>query len=395
MITPAKRTQLVNEYYFSKKLKEIEELNKHGEKVINLGIGNPDRLPPEEALEQLSIQAKKEGVHGYQSYIGIPELRKAFADWYQKFFDVQLNPTNEIIPLMGSKEGIMHVSLAFLNPGDGVLIPNPGYPTYRAVSELVGANVMEYDLKAENNWYPDFEQLANSDLSGVKIMWVNYPHMPTGQPASIALFKQLIEFGQKHQILICNDNPYSFILNDNPQSIFSVEGSKEIALELNSLSKSHNMAGFRIGMVAGHSTYLQSILKVKSNMDSGMYKPLQMAAIKALESESSWYVRLNEVYEKRRLLVWKIFDRLNATYDKNQKGLFIWAKIPEKYNDAFEFSDVILNEARVFITPGSIFGSNGNRYARISLCSEEVILEETMKRLEKVKSKIANTIKSA
>ncbi|PKP10576.1 MAG: aminotransferase [Bacteroidetes bacterium HGW-Bacteroidetes-4] len=384
MIQAAQRTQQVSEYYFSQKLQQIDDMNRRGETVINLGIGNPDMLPPADALELLSQKVLEPGVHGYQSYKGIPELRQAFANWYEKYYKVMLDPNQEVLPLMGSKEGIMHISLAFLNPGDAVLIPNPGYPTYSSVSQMVGAKIIEYQLNEANNWYPNFEALEEIDLSQVKLMWVNYPHMPTGQPASKELFQKLVDFGQKHQILICNDNPYSFILNEHPLSILSIPGAKNIALELNSLSKSHNMAGFRIGMVAGDPEYINHILKMKSNMDSGMYKPMQMAAARALESSQEWFNTINETYAQRRKLVYQIFDLLETTYDKNQTGMFLWAKIPNKFNDAFEFSDEILKEAKVFITPGSIFGSNGKRFARISLCSNNELLNQALMRLKAV-----------
>jgi aspartate/methionine/tyrosine aminotransferase len=384
MITPADRTQLVSEYYFSLKLKQIDVMNQNGDNVINLGIGNPDMLPPTDALELFATKVKEYGIHGYQSYKGIPELRQAFAQWYQNFYQVSLDADRELLPLLGSKEGVMHISMAFLNPGDKVLIPNPGYPTYRSVSQLVGAEIVEYNLRAENYWYPDFEELEKTDLSQVKIMWVNYPHMPTGQPASMKLFEQLVAFGKKHQILICNDNPYSFILNDNPLSILSVPGAKDIAMELNSLSKSHNMAGFRVGMVAGNAEFINHVLKIKSNMDSGMYKPLQLAAAKALENPKSWYNSINAVYTQRRELVYQIFDLLDAQYDKAQTGMFLWAKIPDSYSDAYEFSDLFLNEAKVFLTPGTIFGSNGKQFARISLCSSEKQLSEALVRLQTV-----------
>lgn len=387
MIKAAERTQLVSEYYFSKKLAEIDAMNKNGEDVINLGIGNPDLLPPQNAIKQLIYSAAQPGNNGYQSYRGIPELRNAFASWYQKFYNISLNPETEILPLMGSKEGIMHISLAFLNPGDEVLIPNPAYPTYQSVSRIVGANIIEYELTAENNWYPDFEALEKQDLSKVKIMWVNYPNMPTGQAASVALFEKLIAFGLRHNILICNDNPYSFILNDEPISIFSVKRAKEVALELNSLSKSHNMAGFRVGMVAGNVQFIKDILKIKSNMDSGMYKPIQLAAAKALENSKSWYESINQVYSKRRELVFKIFDALDSTYDKQQAGLFIWARIPSYFSDSYVISDSILKDAKIFITPGGIFGSRGNSYLRISLCSSVELLRESLERIQQVLNK--------
>ncbi len=381
MIKPADRTNLVQEYYFSRKLKEIEQMNRNGDNILNLGIGNPDMSPSSETLKTLVDAVNIPINHGYQSYKGIPELRKAFAEWYNRFYNIQLNFDTEILPLMGSKEGIMHISMAFLNKGDKVLVPNPGYPTYSAVSKIVGAEIINYDLLPENNWYPDFDALENKDLSNVKIMWVNYPNMPTGQYASADIYKKLITFGKKHNILICNDNPYSFILNENPLSILSIDGAKDIAIELNSLSKSHNMAGFRVGMVAGNAEYISYILKIKSNMDSGMYKPVQLAASKALESSWDWYNSINSEYKKRRETVWQLFDALNAKYDRNQTGMFVWARITDSFSDSFEFSDKVLYESKVFITPGGIFGSNGNRYVRISLCSSQQTLKEAIDRV--------------
>jgi aspartate/methionine/tyrosine aminotransferase len=384
MIKPANRTNLVQEYYFSQKLKEIDLLNKQGHNVINLGIGNPDMLPPENALQELVDSVNNPKNHGYQSYKGIPELREAFSQWYENFYDISLDSDSEILPLMGSKEGIMHISMAFLNPGDKVLIPNPGYPTYRSVSLLVGAELVEYDLQQNNNWYPDFEELEKKDLTDVKIMWVNYPNMPTGQPASKEIYQKIVDFGIKHNILICNDNPYSFILNDKYISIFEIQGAKDIALELNSLSKSHNMAGFRVGMVAGNAELISNVLKIKSNMDSGMYKPLQLSAVKALQNGKEWYNTINTEYKKRRELVWKLFDKLGAVYDKKQTGMFVWAKIPDNFNDAIEFTDMILDKTKVFITPGNIFGSNGDKYARISLCGTCNTFEQAIERIEKI-----------
>jgi aspartate/methionine/tyrosine aminotransferase len=384
MIKPANRTNLVQEYYFSQKLKEIDLLNKQGHNVINLGIGNPDMLPPENALQELVDSVNNPKNHGYQSYKGIPELREAFSQWYENFYDISLDSDSEILPLMGSKEGIMHISMAFLNPGDKVLIPNPGYPTYRSVSLLVGAELVEYDLQQDNNWYPDFEELEKKDLTDVKIMWVNYPNMPTGQPASKEIYQKIVDFGIKHNILICNDNPYSFILNDKYISIFEIQGAKDIALELNSLSKSHNMAGFRVGMVAGNAELISNVLKIKSNMDSGMYKPLQLSAVKALQNGKEWYNTINTEYKKRRELVWKLFDKLGAVYDKKQTGMFVWAKIPDNFNDAIEFTDMILDKTKVFITPGNIFGSNGDKYARISLCGTCNTFEQAIERIEKI-----------
>ncbi len=384
MIQPADRTNLVQEYYFSQKLKEIAKMRSEGKNVINLGIGDPDMLPPKTALEAFTNGINTPGNHGYQSYNGIPELRQAFSKWYKTYYQVDLDSNTEILPLIGSKEGIMHISMAFVNPGDKVLIPNPGYPTYRSVSLITGAQLAEYQLKKENNWYPDFDELEKTDLSGVKIMWVNYPHMPTGQPASMDVYQKLIEFGLKHDILICNDNPYSFILNDDPKSILAVPGAKDTALELNSLSKSHNMAGFRVGMVAGKPEFISHVIKIKSNMDSGMYKPLQLAAAKALEKGNGWFKYINDEYIERRKLVWELFDKLGARYDKNQSGMFVWAQIPDNYSHTFDFCDKILYETNVFITPGAIFGSNGDKFARVSLCSSKELIKESIARIEKL-----------
>ncbi len=381
-IQPAKRISEVKEYYFSKKLREIDMLRQKGHPIINLGIGNPDRPPHKDVLKKLNQVSAQDNVHGYQSYIGIPELRSAFADWYAKYFKVNIDPANEILPLMGSKEGIMHISLAFLNKGDKVLVPNPGYPTYASVSNIVEAEMVPYELKEELNWQPDFEELEKLDLSEVKLMWVNYPNMPTGANATLELFEKLVQFGKKHDILICNDNPYSFILNDNPLSIFRIEGAKDIAIELNSLSKSHNMAGWRIGMIATNSTFAQYILRVKSNMDSGMFRPLQVAAVEALQLDTEWYHEVNHEYLERRNLAWKIMDLLDCKYDRKQSGMFIWAKIPDNWDDAIQLSDKVLNKAEVFITPGTIFGSQGDRYIRISLCSTQELLQESINRIQ-------------
>ncbi|HBZ35987.1 MAG TPA: aminotransferase [Rikenellaceae bacterium] len=386
MITPAQRTSLVNEYYFSIKLKEIDQMNRDGKKVINLGIGSPDMAAPHEAIEAMVNSARTYGTNGYQSYIGIPELRNAFSKWYKHFFRVELDPEKEILPLMGSKEGIMHVSMAFLNPGDKVLVPNPGYPTYSSISLMVGAEIIPYNLKYQNSWEPDFQELENIELSGVKLMWVNYPNMPTGKPASYELYKKLIDFGKRHGILICNDNPYSFILNDYPISILEIEGAKETAIELNSMSKSHNMAGFRIGMVAGESRLISYILQVKSNMDSGMYKPLQIAAAQALSCNEDWFNRINDEYKRRRELVWQIFEATGSTYDKRQSGLFVWAKIPQDYENSSNFSNKYLYESSVFIAPGFIFGTNGEGFARISLCCNIETLKEALNRIKKIRN---------
>jgi len=380
-IQPANRTNSVQEYYFSTKLKEIAEMRAKGINVINLGIGSPDMAPSDNTIEKLIETSRNPKNHAYQSYIGIPELRNSFACWYKKYFNVELNPKNEILPLMGSKEGIMHISMAFVNEGDEVLIPNPGYPTYQSVSNLIGAKIKYYNLDRDNNWLPDLNALEKENLENVKLMWVNYPNMPTGARATKELFRNLVDFGLKHNILICNDNPYSFILNDEQLSILEVDGAKEIALELNSLSKSQNMAGWRIGMVAGNEEYISTILKVKSNMDSGMFLPLQLAAVEALGNSLEWYTGLNRVYAKRREIVFEILDILKCKYEKQQTGMFVWADIPGEFKNGEEFSDYVLKEAFVFLTPGFIFGSQGNAYIRISLCTEVDQLIESKQRI--------------
>src|SRR5664280_1590832 len=362
IVKPADRTGNVQEYYFSQKLAQIDRMRKEGSDVINLGIGSPDQPPSGNTISALIDEANKPSSHGYQSYSGIPALRRAFAAWYGKYFHVELNPDNEILLLMGSKEGIMHISMAFVNPGDEVLIPDPGYPTYTSVTNLVGGIVKKYNLSENNGWLPDLQTLEVGDLSKVKLMWVNYPHMPTGTKGSIELFKKLVAFSQKHGILLCNDNPYSFILNKEYLSLLAVDGAKEIALELNSLSKSHNMAGWRVGMAAGHKEYISSILKVKSNMDSGMFRAMQMAAAGALSNPASWYDKVNSHYQSRRKIVDGIMDLLNCSYDKNQVGLFVWGKIPDAIKDCESFVEDVLTKVNVFITPGFIFGSNGDRY---------------------------------
>jgi len=380
-VEPADRTLTVQEYYFSQKLRQIDQMRKAGASIISLGIGSPDQAPSENTVRRLIDESTKSTSHGYQSYIGIPELRQAFAGWYKKYFGVELNPDNEILPLMGSKEGIMHISMAFVNQGDEVLIPDPGYPTYSSVTNLVGGKVRYYELDEKTGWMPDLKALELLDLGKVKLMWVNYPHMPTGTKGSTALFEKLVRFADAHSILLCNDNPYSFILNKDYQSILSVDGAKEVALELNSLSKSHNMAGWRIGMVAGHSEYLKSILRVKSNMDSGMFLPIQKAAVEALNNPQDWYEQINTVYEKRRKTVEEIMDILGCQYDKNQVGLFVWGRIPESITSCEEYVEEILNKAGVFITPGFIFGNKGERYIRISLCASADLLEEAKNRI--------------
>lgn len=384
-ILPADRLNLVSEYYFSTKLKEVAEMNARGLKVISLGIGSPDMPPSPETIQALTEWAAKPDAHGYQSYIGIPELRNAFADFYKKWFEVELNPANEIQPLIGSKEGILHISMAFLNPGDGVLVPNPGYPTYSSVSNLVQAKTITYDLDENNNWQPDFEALEQIDLSNVKLMWVNYPNMPTGASATIELFEKLVAFGKKHSIVICNDNPYSFILNKKHLSILQIEGAKDICIELNSMSKSHNMPGWRMGMLASNAQFVQWVLKVKSNVDSGQFKPMQMAAVAALNNSEVWHEEMNiTLYRNRRNKAEAIMKELGCVYDDKQVGLFLWGKIPDRYKDSGELADKVLYEAKVFITPGFIFGDKGKRYIRISLCASEIMLQQALERIKEI-----------
>ena len=379
MIETAKRINNVQEYYFSRKLKEVRQLMSEGKPIINMGIGSPDLVPHSSVIEAIQKAMFDEKVHEYQSYQGLPELRQALADFYKSNFNVELNPNSEILPLMGSKEGIMHISLAFLNEGDAVLIPNPGYPTYASVTELVQAKAIYYDLKEENNWQPNFDTIEKMDLSKVKLMWVGYPHMPTGANATLELYQKLIDFGKKHNILIVNDNPYSFVLNDNPLSIFQIEGSKEIALELNSLSKTFNMAGWRVGMVSGNATLIDAILKVKSNMDSGMFYGIQKGAIAALKLGKSWFDSQNEIYTRRRNLIFELAEKMCCTFDKNAVGMFIWAILPDGIQSEV-FIDNLLYEKHIFLTPGTIFGSNGGGYIRFSLCVKEENIVEAIKR---------------
>lgn len=381
IVSVANRLDDVKEYYFSKKLREVASLKAAGKPIISLGIGSPDLTPDQRVLEALSNAAKESSAHGYQSYQGLPALRQAMASFYQTNFKVALNPDTEVLPLMGSKEGIMHVSMAFLNPGDQVLIPNPGYPTYTSVTKLVGAEPVFYDLVADKDWLPNFEALEKLDLSKVKIMWINYPHMPTGATAKNKVYQKLINFAKKHQILLVNDNPYSFVLNDNPESILNYEGAKEVALELNSLSKSFNMAGWRVGMFVGAKEYLDQVLKVKSNMDSGMFYGIQKGAIEALHLSKDWFKSINEHYHKRREIVCQILDSLNCVYDKTHVGMFVWAKLPEGITSE-QMTDKMLYEKDVFITPGSIFGSNGEGYIRLSLCVSEENLEQVLARVK-------------
>ena len=384
-IVPADRVNSVQEYYFSKKLKEVAEMNAAGKNVINLGIGSPDLPPSDETIEALCQHARNANEHGYQPYVGIPELREAFAGWYKKWYGVELNPKNEIQPLIGSKEGILHISLAFLNPGDGVLVPNPGYPTYSSVSNLVQARLIPYELKEELGWQPDFEELEKMDLSNVKLMWTNYPNMPTGANASVELYQKLVDFGRKHHIIICNDNPYSFILNKHPLSILSIEGAKDICIEMNSMSKAHNMPGWRMAMLASNAQFVQWVLKVKSNIDSGQFKPMQYAAVEALAAPQAWYDRMNEVYRSRRALAGEIMHTLGCTYDEKQVGMFLWGRIPESYSGSEELADKVLYGANVFLTPGFIFGSKGNRFIRISLCCNQDMLAEALRRIKEIR----------
>lgn len=382
IIDPAARTRDVREYYFSRKNRQIAELNaRRDTPVINLGIGSPDRRPPQEAIDTLCDMAQQDGVHAYQSYLGAPQLREAFARWYERYYDVKLDPSCEIQPLTGSKEGILLLSLAFLDKGDKVLVPDPGYPTYTSASRLCEAQILSYDLREEDGWMPDFDALEAMDLSGVKMMWTNYPNMPTGAPASRELYERLVRFGLEHNILICNDNPYSFILNDKPLSILSVPRARECCVELNSLSKAHNMSGWRVGMIAGESEYVSELLKVKSQMDSGMFRPLQFAAAAALDRGPEWFEKLNGEYRLRKQAAARIFDYLGVKYNPDSQGLFLWGK---RGADAEAVSDRLLEEAGVFITPGFIFGKNGREYLRISLCAEPGVFEEALERIRKV-----------
>lgn len=382
MIAPAKRLDSVNEYYFAGKLREIAQMQREGKPVLNLGIGSPDQPPHPAVLEALQQGAANPKAHGYQSYTGIPALREAWAAWYKEYYHVSLNPENQILPLIGSKEGIVHVAMAFLEPGDVALVPNPGYPAYSAATQLAGATVQLYELKEANDWLPDFEELEKSDLTKVKVLWANYPHMPTGAPGSAAVFQALVDFGRKHNILIINDNPYSFILNEHPRSILAASGAEEVALELNSLSKSHNMAGWRVGMVAGHPEYLKSVLRFKSNMDSGQFQPVQLAAVQALQLPAAWYSELNTMYRERQQVAFQILESIDCVFDRQQQGMFVWAKIPDHYADCYALSDELLYERHVFLTPGGIFGSNGDRFVRISLCSDVPTLQTALQKIQ-------------
>ena len=388
-IRPAERLSLVSEYYFSRKLKEVAQMNAEGKDVISLAIGSPDMPPSEKTIQTLCEVANRPDTHGYQPTMGTPELRKAMADFYKRWYGVEVNPANEIQPLIGSKEGILHVTLAFVNPGEEVLVPNPGYPTYTSLSKILGAKVVNYDLMEDNAWQPDFNQLEKMDLSKVKLMWTNYPNMPTGGNARMETYERLVDFARRHNIVVVNDNPYSFILNEKPMSLLQVEGAKDYCIEFNSLSKSHNMPGWRVGMCVTNPTFISWILKVKSNIDSGTFRGIQLAAAEALGNEAEWHHEANiETYARRRQYAEQIMDVLGCTYDKNQVGMFLWGKIPEQYSNCEELTERVLHEARVFITPGFIFGSKGERYIRISLCAKEEKIQVALERMtESLKGK--------
>jgi LL-diaminopimelate aminotransferase len=381
MIT-SKRLHGIGEYYFSQKLREIDELNKQGKDVINLGIGSPDLPPHEDVIKVLQEESAKPNQHSYQSYKGSPVFRNAIANWYQKWYNVNLNPNTEILPLIGSKEGIMHICMTYLNKNDKVLIPNPGYPTYSSAVKLAGGKCIEYHLTQKNNYEPDFQQIESKSLKGVKLMFVNYPHMPTGKLPTKDLFERLIAFAKKNNILIIHDNPYSFILNNSPLSLLSIESAKEHVMELNSLSKSHNMAGWRVGFLCGAEKRINEVLQFKSNMDSGMFLPIQLAAAKALTLEKDWHDSINEVYKKRRLLLFELLKKIGCKYSQDQAGLFVWANIPTQFKNSFDCSDAILNHYNVFITPGSIFGSSGKKFIRVSLCSNEITIQKAIERIK-------------
>jgi LL-diaminopimelate aminotransferase len=377
----SKRLEGIGEYYFSQKLREIDELNKQGKNIINLGIGSPDQPPHPDVIKTLQEESAKPNVHAYQSYKGSAVLRKAISEWYKKWYNVELDPDTEILPLIGSKEGIMHICMTYLNKGDEVLVPNPGYPTYRSAVMLAGGKCKEYELRQKNNYEPDFDKISKKGLKKVKLMFVNYPQMPTGQLPSRELFEKMVAFGKENKILIIHDNPYSFILNENPMSLLSVEGAKDCVIELNSLSKSQNMAGWRVGMLCGAKERIEEVLRFKSNMDSGMFLPVQLAAAKALGLGKEWYDEVNKIYRERREKVFELLDQLNCKFSKEQAGLFVWAKIPSKYKSGYELSDDVLYNSNVFITPGGIFGDSGDKYVRVSLCAPVEKFEEAIRRI--------------
>ena len=380
MIKHSVRLDSISEYYFSKKLREVRSLIDKGKDIINLGIGSPDLLPPKSSIKSMTNALNQENAHKYQSYNGIKKYRDEISNFYNSYFDVQLDSEHEIIPLIGSKEGIFHISMSFLEKNDKVLVPNPGYPTYSSISNLLGNEIIYYDLTEKNNWLPNIEELNNLDLSDVKIMWINYPHMPTGSNATISFFEELINFAKTNNILLINDNPYSFILNDNPISLMNVNGAMEVCIELNSLSKSFNMAGWRLGFAVGNKSFISNILKVKSNIDSGMFYPLQIGAISALNQSKDWFTSLNNIYSERRILVWDLADKLGCTYSKNTSGMFVWAKISQDIN-SIDYIDNLLTKYGIFVAPGSIFGSNGEGYIRLSLCSSKKNIIKAIERL--------------
>lgn len=386
-ITPSQRVADIKEYYFSIKLREVAAMKAAGIDVVSLGVGGPDQAPSPETIEALISGVSDPQSHGYQSHNGIPELRRAFADWYKRWYGVSLDPKSEVLPLIGSKEGVLHISLAFVNPGDTVLVPDPGYPAYTSVNKMLGARIVKYPLKQENGWQPDFDALERMDLTGVKLMWLNYPHMPTGAPAQMETFRRAVEFGRRHGILIVNDNPYSFILNDKPLSIMHTEGAKEVAIEMNSLSKSHNMPGWRVGVAVSNPRFISYILKVKSNIDSGQFKPMMLAAAKALEAGPEWYAEVNTLYGERRKVAEKIMDALDCDFDPTQAGLFLWGKIRNPELTAEQLADRLLHDAHIFLTPGFIFGENGDGYIRISLCAPIGRLEEALRRINALSAK--------
>lgn len=382
-IKPADRLSAVTEYYFSRKLKEVAKLNAEGKDIISLAIGSPDMPPSKGTIDKLCETARQDDAHGYQPTMGTPELRQAMADFYKRWYGVCLDPQTEIQPLIGSKEGILHVTLAFVNPGDKVLVPNPGYPTYTSLSKILGAEVVNYNLREGNGWQPDFNELESMDLTGVRLMWTNYPNMPTGAPAQMETYRKLVSFARRHSIVVVNDNPYSFILNENPVSLLQVEGAKDCCIEFNSMSKSHNMPGWRIGMCATNPTFIQWILKIKSNIDSGTFRGIQLAAAEAYNNSDEWHRQANiNTYRQRRKLAEQIMQQLGCTFDENQVGMFLWGRIPDKYANAEELTEKVLHEARVFITPGFIFGSNGERYIRISLCAKDMKIKEALERIK-------------
>lgn len=383
-IKPAERLSLVSEYYFSRKLREVAQMNAEGKDVISLAIGSPDLPPSKQTIETLCEVARRDDAHGYQPTMGTPELRKAMSGFYRRWYGVELDAMKEILPLIGSKEGILHVTLAFVNPGERVLVPNPGYPTYTSLSKILGARIVNYNLCESKGWQPDFDELEAMDLTDVKLMWTNYPNMPTGAPAQMKTYERLVRFATDHHIVVVNDNPYSLILNEHPLSLLQVDGAKDCCIEFNSMSKSHNMPGWRVGLCASNAEFISWVLKVKSNVDSGTFRGIQLAAAKAYDNEDDWHREANiGVYRRRRMLAEQIMDTLKCDYDKNQVGMFLWGRIPDKWENAEELTERVLQQARVFITPGFIFGSNGERYIRISLCAKEENIEKALTRIQK------------